>query len=288
MAEVSHLGMKRRVYILMITIVLLPIWLATPRFASSANVVQTIKHGQIDWTNRIIEAAGVAYCDRTNPDQAQARAVAKRKATERARSSLLSVIKAIPIDSSATVSSWLTRDSSKLESLLPYLKKAELADISFGKRDEVRVTLSLRFDGKLADLLLPEYIKKIEPITQSGSSGQSMRDGHTGILLDCRGIGFKPCLVPRIVNERNEEVFGPAYVSRECVVKGGMVKYLAGEDSSTERMWVGQRPLRLKALRVLKNMPCVVVLTNADAERLRGDPANFRLFHNCKVVFLVK
>ncbi|RLB85168.1 MAG: hypothetical protein DRH15_03765 [Deltaproteobacteria bacterium] len=263
-------------------------FLAMPKGAIPANLVERVEGGQVDWTNRVIEATGINHCPDKKANEAQARSLARHRAIETARENLLAIIKRIPIDSDKLVSDMLDNDQQRAEALRPYIKKAEVADISYDSKRKVRVTLSLRMDGKVADILLPAYIKTIEPIMQKISSNNNGCKKYTGIVIDCRGIGFRPCLIPRIVNEKNEEIFGPAYVSRECVINGGMVKYVSGPDSRVKNLWLGPKPLVLKALRLIKEKPTVVVVTNADGEILRGDPNNLELFHDCKVVFILE
>ena len=271
-----------------LALMLLLVWLSGPQEASSANFIQKLDNGQIDWTNRIIEATGSSSYIKMSGNEPQARSIAKCQAIEAARDNLLSILKSLPLDSGKSVGDFLVNDRRRSEALLPYLKKAEAADIWFGSEGKVKVTLSLRFDGELGELLIPDYIKTIEPITQVVSPNGKVTEAYSGILIDCRAIGFKPCMIPRIVNERKEEIFGPAYVSRECVVRDGMVKYVAGTDSRVKELWLGSRPLVLKAFKVLEGMPTIVVLTNADAELIRSEPSNLELFHHCKVVFLLK
>ena len=269
--------------------VFIVLFLATsllPSAAGGANFIETLKQGSIDWTNRIIEAIGESKYPKGSP-KSRARSLAKNLAMQKARENLLSIILDIPMDSNRSVSHFITNDKGKLKRLILLIKRAEIADISFPEGNKARVTLSMKFNDDLAELILPEYIRKIKSITRTAACSKRPKDSHTGILIDCNGIDFKPCLIPRIVNEKKEEIFGPAYVSRECVSKEGMVKYVLAPDKRIKGLWLGPRVLSIQALRVVKDNPTIVVLTNSDAETLRGDPTNLSLFHDCKVVFVL-
>jgi len=260
--------------------------LVMPSPAKGSNFIQRLQNGSIDWTNRIVEA--VAYCSYPEGiEVSRARSLAKTNAIDRARNNLMSIVLNIPLDGNKLVGEILKNDPEKLRKLSFFVNKAEMATISFPQNKGVRVTLSLKLSDEVAELILPKYIKKIKPITTVASSSKRPTDSYTGILIDCRTIGFRPCLIPRVVNEKGEEVFGPAYVSRERVTDEGMVKYVAGPDERIKDLWLGKRVLNIKALRVLKENPSVVVLVNSDAELLRGDPANLSLFRDCKVVFML-
>ncbi|RLB17407.1 MAG: hypothetical protein DRG63_03825 [Deltaproteobacteria bacterium] len=262
-------------------------WLTLPAMAFAQNYIQVLKFGKIDWTNLIVEAVGEACFPPVTDSEAQARSVAKKAAVAAARANLLKLIKNIPVDSRSKVGDWTEASEGKLKRLLWSDKGAEIVNIAFSDQKEVRVIVAVKLSADLGEILLPPSIRKISPIVQPSSPPMKKNKEHTGLILDCRGIGFRPCLIPRIVDEHGEEVFGPVYVSREYVVRKGMVKYVKPPDSRIRKLWLGQRPLTLKALRVLKDRPTVVMVTNADAEKIRSDPRNVRLFQKCRVVFLV-
>ncbi len=258
-----------------------------PAIGRGANFVERSRYGSIDWTNRIIEAVGQSTFPKYEGTKPRARSLAKKLAIQKARKNLLSIIMAITMDSGRSVSDFIKGDKERLIKLTSLVKSAELANLSFVGKDTVRVTLSLRFNGPVADLILPDYIKRIRPIIKMGSCTTNPKSSYTGILIDCSEISFKPCLVPRIINEKEEEIFGPAYVSRDCVTREGMVRYVKGPDKRINTLWLGKKILKLKALRVLRGNPNIVVLTNSDAESIRANPVNLLLFHDCKVVFVL-
>ena len=272
-------------FLLVILFILIAGW---PSSGQTSNLIQQVSNGRIDWTNRIIEAVGRSTYPANANDKAQARSIAMSQAVRVARENLITIIKNIPLESKILVSDFLDSHHSRLTSLVSYIKRTGQVDILFEDKGEVKATLSLKFNGPLADLFLPEHIKVIKQIKRSASCPKEPKKTYTGIIIDCSGIGFKPCVIPKIVNERKEEIFGPAYVSRECVVKQGMVKYVVPPDSRIKKLWGGPNPLVLKALRVIKGTPTIVVLTNSDAELIRDEPRNLELFHHCRVVFLIK
>ena len=269
--------------VLITILLIISLW---PVAGSGANFIETMKEGSIDWTNRIVEAIGQSKYPKA-PSKTRARSLAKMLAIQKARDNLLSIILHIPMDSNKRVSDYIGSDQRKLQRLIWFVKRAEIADISFPNKDTVRVTLSMKLDDGLAELILPEYIRKIKFIRRTAACSDKAKNHYTGILIDCSEIDYKPCLIPRIVNEKNEEIFGPAYVSRECVINEGMVKYVVAPDKRIKDLWLGPRVLRIQALRVVKDNPTVIVLTNSDAETLRADPTNLLLFRNCKIVFVL-
>ncbi len=257
-----------------------------PVTGSGANLVQKLRHGSIDWTNRVIEAIGQSNYPEGDEDP-RARSLARNMAIKKARDNLLSIIMDLPLDSNKPVSHFIMGDKERLEKLMSFIRHAELAKVTFGQDKQVKVTLSIKFSGPLAELILPEYIKKIEPLIKIRGCTKNSNNFYTGILIDCSEIDFQPCLIPRIVNEKGEEVFGPAYVSRDCVSKGGMAKFVVAPDKRINALWLGNKILSLKALRVSVANPNIVVLTNSDAETIRANPLNLSLLHDCKVVFVL-
>jgi len=52
-----------------------------------------------------------------------------------------------------------------------------------------------------------------------GSSGGAV----SGLIVDARGLGLRPAMAPKVLDQNGQEVYGSKFVSREYAVDIGMV-----------------------------------------------------------------
>ncbi|MBN2123081.1 MAG: hypothetical protein JW821_02205, partial [Deltaproteobacteria bacterium] len=111
--------------------------------------------------------------------------------------------------------------------------------------------------------------------------------GITGFVVDCRGIEVKPALVPRIMDENGNVVYGSAYVSRDHAVKEGMVGYVQEIEAMGDHFRSGATPLVVKGIRTADAGATDIVISNADGARIRGSASNLELLQRCRVTILL-
>lgn len=164
------------------------------------------------------------------------------------------------------------------------------------------VTLEMNFYGGFAQLMLPPDIRQVESIKPLNGSGAanynsnqkakmpdrgSEQDAYSGLMVDARGIGASPSMVPVLVDENDQEVYGPNYVSREFAVQHGMCQYIRGPVGSNDLPRVAPNPLRVKGLRPVSTGSCDIVISNSDASKLRSVSSHLEFLKQCRVVILI-
>ena len=105
--------------------------------------------------------------------------------------------------------------------------------------------------------------------------------------MDARGIQAVPVLAPKILDENLEEVFGPAYVSREFAVQHGVVQYSTDIWRAKFHPRIADNPLIIKALKVLWPGRCDYIISNADAAKLRSASEHLVFLKQCRVVIIL-
>jgi hypothetical protein len=105
--------------------------------------------------------------------------------------------------------------------------------------------------------------------------------------VDARGLGVRPAIAPKIVNEDGKEVYGSAWISRDYAVREGMVGYLKDPIAAQTNPRVTDRPLMVKALRVSGDGRVDLMIANADAAMLHGVSQNLSFLEKCRVIILV-
>lgn len=253
--------------------------------AAGENYIEDFQHGRIDWTNGFIEAFGEGRPPATPLNAAHARAVAESKANIAARNNLIALVKSIRVDSETMVADYSKDQGIPDEILTTLLRDSRTVDLSYGADDAVRVKVSIRLQGSLAEHLLPKDILVITTVKQPHDPGQK-EDPFSGLLVDCKGFSLQPCLVPRIVDEDGEVLYGPAFASRDHAVERGMASYVRRAFSGDHDPRIGPKPLSVRGIRVMHGRPCDVMISHADAAKIRGTASNLNFLHQCRVLLV--
>ncbi|MGD9189749.1 MAG: hypothetical protein PVI89_16135 [Desulfobacteraceae bacterium] len=164
------------------------------------------------------------------------------------------------------------------------------------------MTVKMELFGGFAQLLLPTDIKQVEsikPLSQAqemptkgigasaGHRSGAEPDTYTGLIVDARGIGAKPAMVPVLLDENGKEVYSSAFVSREYAVQQGVCLYMRILGDSANLTRVAPKPLWVKGLRTRTAASCDIVISNADASRLRGASSHLSFLKQCRVIILM-
>jgi hypothetical protein len=156
----------------------------------------------------------------------------------------------------------------------------------------VEVTVGMKLTGALAEALLPKTPPASIPgtaPTPDGMPAAGVAQGqlYTGLIVDARGLGVRPAMAPKILNEEGKEVYGSAYINRDWAVREGMVGYLKDPAAAQANPRVTDKPLLVKALKVSGDGRVDTVISNADAAALQSATQNLSMLEKCRVIILV-
>jgi len=265
--------------------------------AGLRSLVESKKNGIIDWTAGVVEAKGIGI-----PATYDAKSLAQREdllsdAISKAGHNLLETVVSLRINSRDRVIDIVENFPSIMTQLRDMAQKApELERLRKYQYDgSVEVWSQMSLSGGFAQLILPPEIRQIEPIKQvlkpsnpaRSRTRSRSRDIFTGMVVDARGIQAVPVLAPRVLDENLEEVFGPAYVSREFAVQRGMVSYTTDLWRAKFHPRVSDNPLIVKALKTLWPGRCEFIISNADAAKLRSASEHLLFMRECRVVIVL-
>lgn len=265
--------------------------------AEPIGMVEKKETGTIDWTTGIVQARGISApvkkeAEKTPPNSLKALSEAKNDA----RLKLLETVKGIKIDSSHIVGDMADRNKRIMFQIKDMVYDAtEIEQFRKYMTDgSVEVLLQMNLHGGFAQLVLPEEIQQIEGIKQikTGPNStavipNSVPEAYTGLLVDARSIELHPALVFKILDESLEEVFGPAFVSREFAVQKGMAAYYTDSESARSDPRISDRPLTVKALRTDWPSRSDIVISNADASKLKSASDHLQFLKESRVVILL-
>ncbi len=265
--------------------------------AELIGLVENKDTGTIDWARGVVQAKGISAplkkgTEKTPPNSPKALSEAKNDA----RIKLLETLKKIKIDTTRSVGGMagnnkrimtqikdMVYDASEIEKFRKYMSDGS-----------VEVLLQMNLHGGFTQLILPKEIRQIEGIKQikrgansTGVNTNSVSRAYTGLLVDARSIELQPALVFKILDENLEEVFGPAFVSREFVVQQGMAAYYSDIQSAKSDPRIRNRPLTVKALRTDYPSRCDIVISNPDASKLKSASHHLLFLKESRVVVVL-
>ncbi len=267
--------------------------------ADHLSLVEFKKNGTIDWTTGVVAAKGVAVpatYDYYAKPQAQREEILA-EAINKAGHNLLETIVSLRINSHSRVIDVVENFPSIMIQLRAMAHRApEIEKLRKYQYDgTVEVWSQMRLSGGFSQLILPPEIRQIEPIKQvlTPNTPSKLRtpsrssEIFTGMVVDARGIQAVAVLAPRILDENLEEVFGPAYVSREFAVQRGMVSYTTDLWKAKFHQRVSNNPLVVRALKSLGPGRCDFIISNADAAKLRSASEHLLFMRECRVIIVL-
>ncbi len=247
--------------------------------ASAQGVIQQIgMNGSIDFTQRTITATGMGM---TGGPGGHAGVI--RAASLDALRNLLEVVNGVAVTSETTVENQMLANDvvkTRVEGIAKNFRR--VGEPRYYDDGSIEVTIEMSLDGPFLEAVLPEKMGGAQPLA-SAISGVA----YSGLIVDATGLGARPALSPRILNEDGLEVYGSSYVSRDWAIKYGMVGYEKEMESAVNNDRVTNRPLVARGLRTTGTNRTDVVISNDDAQKLHSMKDNLSFLQKCRVIIIV-
>ncbi|MBI9082210.1 MAG: hypothetical protein JEZ11_01350 [Desulfobacterales bacterium] len=277
--------------------------MALPSFGRADDAghrVEAFPLGSVDWSSGRVQAIGQSMASKKDFGKtadpqlvlAAARAVADRN--------LLETLKAVRVNTDLSVGQAAERQPAIMENLQTMIVALETTKKAYLSDGTVQITLQMPLYGGFSQLILPPEIQQIEPIrpVAAHAGRPDVGDGattgkpnshevFTGLVVDARGMPFRPAMVVQIEDENGKPVYGPAFVSREHAVQSGICGFYETLDGARQDRRVQGRPLTVKGLRLNEGAPAVVI-SNADAAKLRSSGEHLAFLRQCRVVMVLE
>ena len=267
--------------------------------ADLRSLIEFKENGAIDWTAGVVEAkgTGVPTTYTYSGKQQTHKGKTLSQATKKARHNLLETIVNLRINSESRVIDVVEAYPSIMAQLRDMVQKApEVEQLRQYQYDgTVEVWSRMKLNGGFSQLILPPEIRHIESIKQVLTHNESAKMQNrsrssqifSGMIVDARTMRAVPVLAPRILDENLEEVFGPAYVSREFAVQQGVARYTTDIWKAKFDTRVSDNPLIAKALKVLWPGRCDFIISNADAAKLKSASEHLKFLKECRVIIVL-
>lgn len=238
--------------------------------------------GKINWTTGVITAVGTGTPPPQPANTEQGRTIAERAAQVIAYRNLLETVKGIRVDATKTVENLMMTSEAVRAGVSGIIQGATVLDKKYMNDGSIEVTLGMKLTGSLADMLLPKNSSSGVPSPPS-VTGQL----YTGLVVDARGLGVRPAMEPKIMNEDGKEIYGLGYVNRDFAVREGIVEYIKDPAAAQTNPRVADKPLFIKAVKILGDARVDLTIGKTDAVVIREVAQKLSILEKCRVIILV-
>jgi hypothetical protein len=110
---------------------------------------------------------------------------------------------------------------------------------------------------------------------------------YTGMVVDARGLQARPAMAPKVLDENGKEVYGSMNVDKEYAVQQGMSGYARDLTAAQSNPRVTNNPLSVKGVKTEGPGRADIVISNADADKIRGASENLTFLKKCRVMIVL-
>ncbi len=273
-------------------------------------VEQMGNKGKINWSEGYIEATGIG----TPPDRyigkPQARPMALRAARVDAYRNLLETTKGVRVDSATAVRDYIVESDVINTQVEGLVKGAKVVNQEYLSDGTVEVTMRMPIPGDFTKIIIQRVIEKrpevtpLAPPTAPAPAAVPVATAppapapaaaptpvapvvYTGVVVDAKGLQARPAMSPKIIGEDGKEIYGSMNVERKYAVEQGMSGYARDLTAAQSNPRVTNpppsNPVTVKGIRTEGPGKSDIVISNADAEKIRG--ASF--LKECRVMIVL-
>ena len=260
--------------------------------------------GSINYGDRTIQAIGIGFIPENVINAGQARRAAMRIAKQDALRQLIEIVNGVNVTSETTVSGAMFDDVIKTQvqgairgarqigqpkylsdTSVEVVYEVKMADISRVLLPMAEKAPTLTYDN--ANVSVSGTVAAAAEQEQAGTDTGVKSGGVTGIIIDGTGLGLRPAMSPRILNQGGSVVYGPGQYSRDYAAANGVAGYAKSLDQAKSDTRVQGNPLIIRAASTSGSSSADVIISNADAGKLSVADGAAGLLKNCRVMFVL-
>lgn len=125
------------------------------------------------------------------------------------------------------------------------------------------------------------------PSDAAAASTTQFKGGKpTGVVIDARGLGLRPALLPKIIDPQGQELYVGQVVTRTNAVEQGVAGYAKDVNAAANNFRVTDNPVIVLGLRAAGAVRTDIVLNQADAQALRELSRKGDFLQYCRVIIV--
>jgi len=227
--------------------------------------------------------------------------MAVRAAKVDAMRNLLETVMALQITSKTVVRGAAVENDVINSKVVAMVKGARIRDINgdgvgntsdfrYLNDESIEIEMKIHMSG-ISEVVLPQAGYAEAP--QAGSAPPSAATSAptsgstTGLIIDARGIGTRPAMSPKIVDQNGGVVYGPSSFTRDYAIKFGVAGYSKDIETAKSDPRVVGNPLIVRGIGVQGSNGTDIVVANGDAATIRQAESSGKVLSNCKVMIIL-
>ena len=268
----------------------------------SNDAVQQVDNGAMNYSNGFVVATGIGAISPLAQNPGMARATAVRAAKVDAMRNLLEAVMAITVSSETTVRGAAIENDVVKTSVEGMVRGARMRDIDGdgrGSNSDIRylsdtsieIEMEVHMSG-ISEVILPPAGYAPAPVAGGApapaAAPAAPKPGTvTGLIIDARGLGLRPAMSPKVLDQNGGVVYGPGNFTREFAVKFGVAGYSKNLEQAQQDVRVVGNPLVVKGVSVQGANKADLVLAAGDVSRVKSADNSGKFLSNCKVMILI-
>lgn len=254
-------------------------------------VGQQMDKGSINYNNRTIQATGIGTIPDINLTNAgQARKAALRTAKVDAMRNLIEIVNGVTVDGETTMGDAMFDDvvKTKVQGLIK--GAVQVGDVKYLSDTSIEVTYEVPMSG-ISEIMapaagfLPAPAPGATPAVTEPAAPKTT--GITGLIVDVRGLGIRPAMSPRILDQNGGVIYGPGNYTREYSIQNGVAGYAKGLEKAQADDRVKGNSLVIKGVAVSGGNKTDVVIANADVVKVQSANSAHGVLRDCRVLFVL-
>ena len=264
-------------------------------------VGETFDRGSINYADRTIQATGIGFIPVNVINAGQARRSAMRIAKQDALRQLIEIVNGVNVTSETTVSGAMFDDVIKTQVQGAIRGARKVGEPKYLSDTSVEVVYEVSMNN-ISSALLPMAerapVLSYESVTATGTAAAAAGQGGgaasapasggvTGIIIDGSGLGLRPAMSPRILNQSGTVLYGPGQYDRDYAAANGVVGYAKTLGQAKADTRVQGNPLVLRGASASGTAKTDVIISNADAGKLVSAGRSAGLLQDCRIMFVL-
>lgn len=289
-------------HVLLVTCYLLLVTFASAQWGWGKNdAVEEVGNGALNYSNGWVRATGIGAISPLAQNPGMARATAVRAAKIDALRNLLEAVMAVTVTSETTIRGSAVENDVIKTDVRGMVQGARIRDINgdgMGDTKDYRylndttieIEMEVHMSG-ISSIVLPVtgyYQAPPDLSSEAATVETTPKPGTiTGIILDARGLGIRPAMSPRIIDQNGGVVYGSGNFTREYATQYGVAGYSKNMDTAKDDPRVKGNPLVVKGIGVEGSNKTDLVIANSDAFKIKNADRSANFLQNCKVMILL-
>jgi hypothetical protein len=252
----------------------------------------------INYEDGYVEALGTGAVDPARVKGTNARPMCLRAAQVDGYRNLLEATKGVQIDSQTTVRDFITESDVINAAVSGLVKGAKVINKDYLSDGTCEVTLRMSLSGKFAQTIIPKAIQEEQkrqptppaapqPAPAVPQPTPASAPVYTGMVVDARGLGARPAMSPKIVDETGAEVYGSMIVDKAFAVSQGISGYARDLTAAQGNQRVTNNPVTVKGVSAEGAGKADIKISNAEAQQIRAATENLSFMKKCRVMIVL-